>query len=71
MVLIGGALGLALTVSHFVVESRLEPLATTMDENTSNEDVERVIKFIGFVPRAGLLVIVSIFILMMVAARGI
>jgi hypothetical protein len=42
-----------------------------MDENTSAEDVERVIKFLGYVPRAGLLVIVSIFILMMVAAGGI
>ena len=71
LILIGGFLGLALTVFHFVVESRLEPIAASMDENTSAEDVERVIKFLRFVPGAGLLVIVSIFILMMVAARGI
>lgn len=70
LVLIGSFLGLALTVFHFVVESRLESIAASMDENTSDEDVERVIKFLGIVPRAGLLVIVSIFILMMVAARG-
>lgn len=69
-ILIGGSLGIALTLFHFLVESRLEPIATSMNDRTDQDDVEKVMKFLRSVPRAGLLVMLSIFILMMYAARG-
>ena len=69
-ILIGGILGLLLAVFHFVVESRLKPIARSLDETPDEKEVERVMRFLQIVPRVGMLVIVAAFILMMVAARG-
>jgi uncharacterized membrane protein len=70
-ILIGGSLGLLLTMFHFFVESRLEPLVASLNESPQQMDVERITRFLQYIPRAGLLVILTTFILMMVAARGI
>ena len=69
-ILIGGLLGLFLAIFHFVVESRLKPIALSLDEAPNDEELERVIRFLKIAPRAGLLVIVTAFILMMIAARA-
>jgi uncharacterized membrane protein len=69
-ILIGGSLGIALTVFHFVVESRLEPIAVSMDENTRQAKLDQVIRFLKIIPRAGLFVMITIFALMMYAAHG-
>jgi uncharacterized membrane protein len=70
-ILIGGSLGIALTLFHFFVESRLEPIAFSLTNDTQSEEVERIISFLRYVPRAGLLVMIAIFLLMMYAARGV
>jgi uncharacterized membrane protein len=70
-ILIGGSLGVALTTFHFFVESKLEPIASALNEDSDEEELERVIRFLRTVPRAGLLVMIIIFTLMMIAARGV
>ena len=69
-ILIGGFLGLLLATFHYVVEGRLKPIALTLDEAPDDEELERVMRFLIIAPRAGLLIIVTAFILMMIAARG-
>lgn len=69
-ILIGGGLGIALTLFHFFVESRLEPIAVSMDSGSDPVDIERVVRVLRYVPRIGLLVMLTIFVLMMYAARG-
>jgi uncharacterized membrane protein len=66
-ILIGGSLGLALTLFHFLAESRLEPVAVKADE----ADVEKIISALKVVPRVGLGVIALVVVLMMYAARGV
>jgi uncharacterized membrane protein len=65
-ILIGGSLGLALTLFHFLAESRLEPIAARADE----AEVEKIMAVLKIVPRAGLVVILLVILLMMYAARG-
>lgn len=69
-ILIGGTLGLLLTLFHFFVETRLEPTAITADK-LSETDVEKIIVVLKIVPRVGMMIIVTVIILMMVATRGI
>lgn len=66
-ILIGGSLALALTLFHFLAESRLEPTAA----RANDADVEKIISVLKVVPRIGLVVILAIVWLMMYAARGI
>ena len=68
-ILIGGSLALLLTLFHFYVESRLEPITVTADKG-SEIDVEKIISVLRVVPRIGLIIIVLIVLLMMFAARG-
>ena len=63
----GGVLGLSLMLFHFFVESRLEPVVATADE----DNMDQVITVLKLVPRAGMVVIVSIVLLMMYGSRGI
>ena len=70
-ILIGGSLGMGLALFHFFVERRIEPIASSMNENTSEFEIEKVMKFLGLVPRLGLIVMILIFVLMMYAARGV
>jgi hypothetical protein len=67
---IGGSLGIALTIFHFFVENRLEPIAASMHENTEQTKLEQVIHFLNIVPHAGLIVMIAIFALMMYATHG-
>ena len=69
-ILLGGGLALLLTLFHFFVESRLEPIAVTADEG-SEADVDKIIAVLKVVPRVGLFVLVVIVLLMMYAARGV
>lgn len=62
----GGVLGLSLTLFHFLIESRLEPMIANADEDT----MDQVITVLKLVPRAGLVVIASIVLLMMYGSRG-
>jgi uncharacterized membrane protein len=68
-IIIGGSLAFLLTLFHFFVESRLEPLATTADEG-SEIDIEKIIAVLRIVPRIGMIILVLIVLLMMYAARG-
>lgn len=68
-ILIGGSLGLALTVFHFVVEGRLEPIVVAAREG--DIDDERLVRFLTIVPRIGLGILVVVFGAMMYASRGI
>ena len=69
-ILIGGALGLALTLFHFFMEGRLEPKVRALAEREDDDDLQRISAFLRWVPRAGLVVLIAIFLLMMVGARG-
>lgn len=69
-ILIGGLLGLSLTGFHFFVESRLKPVASALEEGTE-EELGRMMTVLKSVPRAGLAVMIVIFLLMMYAARGV
>ena len=69
-ILVGGILGLLLATFHFVVESRLRPLASSLDQAPSPEEVDQVMRFLRIVPRIGMVVIFAAFLLMMVAARS-
>ena len=68
-IIIGGSLSLLLTLFHFFVESRLEPIVATADEG-SEIDVEKIITVLKVVPRIGMIILVLIVFLMMYAARG-
>ena len=69
-ILIGATLALLLTLFHFFIESRLEPMAISAEE-ASEVDVDRVIKVLNVVPKVGMFVLVLIVLLMMYAARGV
>jgi len=68
-ILIGGSLALLLTLFHFFVESRLEPIAIKADDGTEL-DIEKFLAVLNVVPKIGLGVLILIVLLMMFAARG-
>lgn len=68
-ILIGGSLGLLLTLFHFFVETRLEGVAGTADD-LSETEVEKIVSVLTMVPRVGLLIVALVVLLMMYAARG-
>lgn len=70
MILAGGALGLALTLFHFFVEGRLEPNVRSLHGHVDKDRIERISRFLNIIPRFGLIVMLTIFILMMAGARG-
>jgi len=67
-ILIGGTLGLVLTLFHFVVESRLEGVVT--NSAATDEALDGVMGRLTVIPRVGLVVLVLVFGSMMYAARG-
>lgn len=67
-ILIGGALGLGLTLFHFVAESKLEPLA--IKAGTGEIDDDLLVRRLTIIPRVGLGILVVVFGAMMYAARG-
>lgn len=68
-IFVGGLLALLLTLFHFFIESRLEPIAVTADAQ-SEIDVDKIVTILKIVPRIGLGILISIVLLMMFAARG-
>lgn len=70
-ILVGGALGLGLALFHFIVESRLEPTVESLATSADKANLSRVSTFLRRVPRLGLALMVAIFVLMMIGARGI
>jgi uncharacterized membrane protein len=64
-ILIGGLLGLALGVFHFVAERKLEPMAVGAIEGA---EIEKLIDRLRYVPRLGLVVLVVVFSLMVLAS---
>ncbi|MCC6298021.1 MAG: hypothetical protein IT314_01895 [Anaerolineales bacterium] len=69
-ILIGGSLGLLLTLFHFFAEERLEPVAVSALENPEIE-TDKFLSALKIIPRAGVLVILTVVLLMMYAARGV
>jgi len=67
----GGALGLLLTLFHFFMENRLARKIGVGDPDLSQESVEDVHLKLRLVPRLGFLVLSTIFVLMMIAVRGV
>ncbi|MDJ0923980.1 MAG: hypothetical protein QNJ77_05415 [Acidimicrobiia bacterium] len=67
-ILIGGTLGLALTVFHFVAESRLQPMVASIGRGELDD--REVVHFLRIVPRVGLGVLLAAFGAMMYAAHG-
>ena len=57
-----------LTLFHFVIESKLEPVVR--DDETPDEIIDGVLRHLRVIPRYGLGVLVIIFGSMMYAARG-
>lgn len=68
-ILAGGLLGLLLAVFHFVVEGKLEPKVRALIGESEGE-LAGVSRFLKWVPRAGLAVLLAVFILMMIGAKG-
>lgn len=67
-ILVGGGLGLGLTLFHFVAEGRLEPLARSATDEGFDDAL--LVRRLRIVPRVGLAVLVVVFGAMMFAARG-
>jgi hypothetical protein len=65
-ILIGGLLGLGLTLFHFVAEHRLEPHVLAAREDPDSEAFTLILRRLRIIPRAGL----GVLLLMMVTARG-
>lgn len=70
-ILAGGLLGLLLGLFHFVVEGRLEPRLRRLGETGDDTRAGKVLRFLRIAPRAGLIVLVATFLLMMIGSRGI
>ena len=69
-ILAGALLGLLLTLFHFTMERRLEPQLEALDDDSSEEEVQSILRYLRVIPRIGLGVMVLIFLLMMSGARG-
>ncbi|MBE2184033.1 MAG: hypothetical protein IAE89_11450 [Anaerolineae bacterium] len=69
-ILIGGLLGLGVTLFHFFAEHRLEPHVLTAHEETNEEAFAHILRHLRIIPLAGLGVLVLTFLLMMYAASG-
>jgi len=69
-ILVGGALGLVLTLFHFFMENQLARRVGVGCPDISAEQVEDVHGKLKIVPRIGLVVISTIFVVMMTAVRG-
>ena len=69
-IILGGILGLLLTIFHFFVENRLDARLERLHTIPDHADLEPITRFLRLVPRIGLLVMLIIFLLMMFGARG-
>jgi uncharacterized membrane protein len=69
-ILVGGLLGLGLTLFHFVVERRLHPLVEAARENPGGEAFVLILSRLQIIPRIGLGILLLILLLMMYAVRG-
>ncbi len=67
----GAGLGLLLTVFHFILEPRLDGMICSAADRGDLDLSDKVIRLLRIVPRAGLVVIGTALVLMMVGARGI
>ncbi|MBI4929313.1 MAG: hypothetical protein HY841_01005 [Bacteroidetes bacterium] len=71
IILIGGTLGLLLTLFHFFLEARVTNLLAPNEKNYNYENHALVYGRLKIIPRIGLVVITTIFFLMMFAEYGI
>ncbi|HMV13792.1 MAG TPA: hypothetical protein PKK18_00205 [Chitinophagales bacterium] len=69
-ILIAGTLGLVLTIFHFFIENNLAKKVGVGDPNLSQDSVEDVHLKLKFIPRACLVVITTIFLLMLNATHA-
>lgn len=69
-IVVGGTLGLLLTLFHFFMETRLEPIVTDPDAADS-ADVDRSLHRLKVIPRTGMAILLIIVLMMMIAPRGI
>ncbi len=67
-ILIGGSLGVGLTLFHFFAESRLEGVARAAEEETVDQPA--LVRRLTVIPRFGLAILILIFGAMVFAARG-
>ena len=70
-ILIGGLLGLGVTLFHFFAESRMEPLVVAAGEGIDPAQEELILRRLKIIPRVGLGVLFVVFLLMMFAVRGV
>ena len=70
-ILVGGLLGLGLTLYHFVAERRLLPLVVVARENPDSEAFSLILRRLQIIPRIGLGILLPIFLLMMYGCAGI
>lgn len=69
-ILIGGSLGLLLTLFHFFMENKLAKRIGIVKKTGSADVLEDVHLKLRIVPRLGLVVIVTAYLLMLYAVRG-
>ena len=69
-ILIGGSMGILLTLFHFFMENQMAHKAGIGRPDTSDETLEDIHSKIRVVPRIGLGVIILIYLIMMYATRG-
>lgn len=69
-ILVGGAMGLALTLFHFFLEHRLARRVGIARPDTTDEALSDVHVKLKLIPRVGLAVIGTLYFLMMLAVRG-
>ncbi len=69
--LVGASLATLLAFFHFVLEPRLDGMICTAAENEDFEMTAQIARLLRIIPRAGMAVLGSAFLLMMIGSRGI
>ena len=68
--LVGASLACVLAFFHFVLEPRLDGMICTAAENEDFEMTAQIARLLRIIPRAGGLVLLAAFVLMMIGAHG-
>jgi hypothetical protein len=68
LIFIGGTLGFMITLFHFLIEDNV--IDYLKSKSSSKNEIQIGYKGIEYIPKIGLIMISTIFILMLIAARG-
>lgn len=70
-IIAGGTVAALLASFHFFVEARFEGRVAQLLESADEGERARIERLLNIVPKVGLIILLAVFILMMIGARGI